>query len=116
LLSCSLSAADRSVDHPLRPVHKDVVRGETQNTFWRFKSVGRGKTEIEVESQLNPKLPISSWVINFMQTSYQKASLMQLLDIVKRAQPHPGEYILVMIVWSHCCYRQTGRVTGLAPN
>lgn len=43
----------QSVDHPIKPSHaSQVVRGETQGSLWTFKSLGNGKTYIEVESQV----------------------------------------------------------------
>ncbi len=78
-----------SVDHPTRPRRKSVIRGETQNTFWKFRSLGNKQTEIEVESTLNPKLPVNGWLIQLMQNAYQRASLISMLDLVKLAQPHP---------------------------
>lgn len=36
---------------------------------------------------MNPKLPVSQWVINMMQRTYQRSSMMQLLDVVKRTHP-----------------------------
>lgn len=38
---------------------------------------------------MNPKLPISGWVIKLMQQTYQRASMMQLISLVKKTQPHP---------------------------
>lgn len=38
-------------------------------------------------AQVNPKLPVSQWVINMMQRTYQRSSMMQLLDVVKRTHP-----------------------------
>lgn len=43
----------KSVEHPSKPLRRNVIRGETQNTFWRFSSLKGGKTEIHVESEVS---------------------------------------------------------------
>ncbi|GAB5034643.1 polyketide cyclase dehydrase [Nannochloropsis oceanica] len=79
----------RSVEHASKPQRKNVVRGETHNTFWKFRVLNKRQTQIEVQSTLNPKLPINGWVVQMMQNTYQRASLLSMLDLVKKADPHP---------------------------
>jgi hypothetical protein len=38
--------------------------------------------------QIDPKLPINAWLVSLMQESYQRASLMAMMELVAKAQPH----------------------------
>lgn len=66
-----------------------IFNQETHNTFWKFRVLNKRQTQIEVQSTLNPKLPINGWVVQMMQNTYQRASLLSMLDLVKKADPHP---------------------------
>ncbi len=66
-----------------------VLNQETHDTSWKFRVLNKQQTQIEVQSTLNPKLPISGWVVQMMQNTYQRASLLSMLDLVKKAEPHP---------------------------
>lgn len=85
----TVAAHYKSINHPMKPVSRGVVRGEAHSTFWKFRSLGAGRTEIHVESQLDPKLSVSPRLVTLMQSAYQRSSLMQLLSLVERALPHP---------------------------
>ncbi|TFJ82654.1 hypothetical protein NSK_006078 [Nannochloropsis salina CCMP1776] len=79
-----------SVEHASKPRRRSVVRGETCKTLWTFLAKGKDQTVIQVESSLNPKLPVNGWLVQMMQNTYQRASLLAMLDLIKRAKPHPS--------------------------
>lgn len=48
----------------LIPEKKDIVRMQTANGFWKFKSVKGGKVQIDLQYQNDPGGAIPAWLVN----------------------------------------------------
>ena len=79
-----------SVEHPKKPVQDCCVRGQAFGTFYRFEALpGQNKTRLEVEVHTDPKGSLPSWLVNLVQKSWPRDTLMGLLKEAQKPEITP---------------------------
>jgi hypothetical protein len=73
----------QSVEHPKAP--KTVgVRGHLSHSSYVLRRAGEGKTHVEVSVTLDPKGSLPKWIVNLVQKSWPKNTLVALRKQVKK--------------------------------
>lgn len=87
-----VTANIKSVTHPKGPEDDCCVRAEAMGTYYRFEAVpGTGTTKMEVEVHTDPKGMLPGWMVNLIQKSWPKKTLLGLAAVASDTSvlPHP---------------------------
>lgn len=77
-----------SVKHPKGP-ESSGVRAHLLNSYYRLIPVGKNQTRVEVEIHTDPKGWLPNWLVNVIQKSWPRKTLVSLRKEVKKSWVTP---------------------------
>lgn len=77
-----------------RPEDDDHVRGDITGSVYRYLDIGQGtKTFVDFEIHCNPKGYIPSWIVNFFQKSWPKATINRFKEELEKGHKRVAQSV-----------------------
>jgi hypothetical protein len=85
----SVSLFYDSIEDPAFPVGEGRVRATNHDSWWKFRALDGGRTEIEFRAAVDPRGALPAWLVNLMQKSYPHDSIVRLAERASRSDITP---------------------------